>query len=658
MSSGATSPSSSCYGVVAPSQADLTKPADAPGRARALAAKLSAGGRSAVEALIKKLRPRNDEMDRIADALVATLRTRGKALVGIAEKLVREQYICVQEGVVDWDRLATATGSSQDFFIRPGDASQSETPLWFSHLVITDNPTTVPRLLFSVKVRTLLRERALAKVGNARWLKMKREVTGKVLQVAWRPFNAKREEAWWTWTAVSGAPPWLLEGGIDIEYEPQSIGRSPAGAKKISLEDAQQQHSAASAVFTILTYLCVWLIRAELAGSEDAGADVRTLMVRFQTEGRRNLEERQQGIPGNEVAYAASQAVEAALACEAPTYMQGLVLNGENRWRDSGAFTVLAMAFPLIMATEGPPAVKLVGLISYATRPVSSHPMFPAEEVFLYNVKTYIAEAVEKPFDGYLLSEDCTESHIQSKEAFEEPVLIFEEISRLKEAGCDHVMLLWHHYGNWRIGCIADRHAPHSKPEFLDRVAKKFPDITLYTLRRDVFPAMRMRQRRANEAGFEVLRVREHEEFWHPAEAEVRRDLVPVYTFATLGYVGTEIDRPQSGFCTYFLELDSRLSQVEWAERARVNLIDPNQNSPVRPCLIAILRGLHFLHAERAVMRGQSRPVLDPHHWIAPTTIGGAGELKVMSSRRRGGVVLSLPALLAHVSTVLRGGKK
>jgi hypothetical protein len=68
------------------------------------------------------------------------------------------------------------------------------------------------------------------------------------------------------------------------------------------------------------------------------------------------------------------------------------------------------------------------------------------------------------------------------------------------------------------------------------------------------------------------------------------------------------------------------------------------------------LRGLHYLHAERGVIQRQTRPVLDPHQWIVPGTIGGAGELKVMSSRRRGGVVLSLPALLAHVSTVLRGG--
>jgi hypothetical protein len=66
------------------------------------------------------------------------------------------------------------------------------------------------------------------------------------------------------------------------------------------------------------------------------------------------------------------------------------------------------------------------------------------------------------------------------------------------------------------------------------------------------------------------------------------------------------------------------------------------------------LRGLHFLHAERAV----GKPVLDPYDWINPATIGGAGEFKVVTSRRKGGIVLSLPAVLTHVATVLRGGKK
>jgi hypothetical protein len=312
-------------------------------------------------------------------------------------------------------------------------------------------------------------------------------------------------------------------------------------------------------------------------------------------------------------------------------------------------------AFPIFVSSHNAPSVAQIGVISYTTRPVSEHPDFPAEEVYLYRVKTYVAEASAQPFAGYKLREDRAQIYLQPKEDFEEPALIFEEIGRLREMGCEHVMLLWHHYGNWRIGRTADRHAPHSRPEFLERVARRFPEVTLYTLRRDVFPAMRMRERHAKEAGFEVIRVREHEEFWHPAEAELRRDLIPVYTFATLGYVGTEINRPQSGFCTYFLEIESRLAQLEWSERARANLIDPNHDSVIRPALVSTLRGLHYLGAARGIVQRQSRPVLDPHQWISPNTIGGAGELKVISSRRRGGVVLSLTALLASVSTALRG---
>ena len=73
--------------------------------------------------------------------------------------------------------------------------------------------------------------------------------------------------------------------------------------------------------------------------------------------------------------------------------------------------------------------------------------------------------------------------------------------------------------------------------------------------------------------------------------------------------------------------------------------------------LQALLRGIHYLHAEREIHRArkQLRPVLDPHHWVAPTTIGNAGEVPVISSRRKGRIELSLPAVLAQVGAVLRG---
>jgi hypothetical protein len=63
---------------------------------------------------------------------------------------------------------------------------------------------------------------------------------------------------------------------------------------------------------------------------------------------------------------------------------------------------------------------------------------------------------------------------------------------------------------------------------------------------------------------------------------------------------------------------------------------------------------MHYLHAEREPKDGQLRPCLAPHHWSDLGSAEAAGEVVVMRSRRRGDVVLSLPAVLARVGAVLR----
>ena len=50
---------------------------------------------------------------------------------------------------------------------------------------------------------------------------------------------------------------------------------------------------------------------------------------------------------------------------------------------------------------------------------------------------------------------------------------------------------------------------------------------------------------------------------------EVLRSVIPVYTFATLAVVGDEKERPQSGFCTYFYEVEQRITNIEAAKTQR-----------------------------------------------------------------------------------------
>jgi len=135
----------------------------------------------------------------------------------------------------------------------------------------------------------------------------------------------------------------------------------------------------------------------------------------------------------------------------------------------------------------------------------------------------------------------------------------------------------------------------------------------------------------------------------------LRHNYTPVYSLATLHVVGgrgAESDKPQSGFCTYFLLRDN-VAPVELLTRLEFNLL--NSNSAVRSSLISVLRSIHYIEAERAIGPKSVQPVLDPYDWMAPTNTGKVGEVTVFDSTRmaHGSVSLSLTALLHLVSRVL-----
>lgn len=133
---------------------------------------------------------------------------------------------------------------------------------------------------------------------------------------------------------------------------------------------------------------------------------------------------------------------------------------------------------------------------------------------------------------------------------------------------------------------------------------------------------------------------------------DLLRSLMPVYTFATLAVVA-EKGRPQSGFCTYFFDSDQRLTNLEWAETIRQNILGIGAGKGVRDSITGMLRTLHYLESEKPATKEQLLPVLDPFDWASPTTTGSAGELEVLTRRGKGSMLLSFSALLAHVTKVL-----
>jgi len=241
---------------------------------------------------------------------------------------------------------------------------------------------------------------------------------------------------------------------------------------------------------------------------------------------------------------------------------------------------------------------------------------------------------------------------VDNRKEFRTPHLILEEIARLREGGYRHVLMLSHHFGNRHIGRAAERHSPHGTLEFLDEAAARFPDVHVYPLRRDVFPATRLRKRLATESGFEVLRYDAHQKMYLDSATDVLRSLVPVYTFATLHVVGDE-GRPQSGFCTYFFDAEHRLTNFNLKESTRANILGTGDAESVRASLVSVLRGIHFMESEKPSDRNRLLPVLDPFDWATPTKTAAAGEVEVISRRGGRAILLSMPAILAHVTRVL-----
>jgi hypothetical protein len=407
--------------------------------------------------------------------------------------------------------------------------------------------------------------------------------------------------------------------------------------------------------FEVLVYCCLWHIINQL--KQEVNDDFTTLMLRLEEQGKESDDK------DGDYVYAAAQTLEAILAEDTNIRMQGIVLKNldkENKniqYVKKNIFNALLSAFPIVTSTPKPPTVPKIGLISYSTRPCDES-INTDEKSYLFLTQSYIATAVNQPFSGYHIKAERTQSDIvDTPENLRKQRLVQEEIRYLENQGCEHIILLSHAYGSRRFNRVADYNAGLTPKEFLEDISQTFPDLTIYTLLRDVFPATRLYKREKNQAGFEILQAGDYTNFLSSVEKISTRRLIPVYTFATLYSIPGE-QRPQSRFCVYFLMSDQRVSDFNWSERARQNLTVPEPNtSNIHPCLISVLRGLHFIEAEKGVQNGQFLPVLDPFPWISPKTVEAAGDVRILHSRRGGKVYLSYPALLTHVSQVLHRRK-
>jgi hypothetical protein len=474
---------------------------------------------------------------------------------------------------------------------------------------------------------------------------MGRSLAAPVLPVRLVPFAWSNAEAEW----VPAVPVLnLLDAGhgIDVEYDLRLLTLTKT--KDDEKEGSEQRRTAAVASVGLLVYMTLW----ELVQRVKAHVPNLTMtLLRLQQTGKGTNREAD-AHDGNTAIYAVSQAVERALARELPVKLQGLTTDNDARdtirWKNRGALAALFGGQPVRFEQGG--GLDKVAVVTYVTRPCDVHPAFPEADGHLFVSRTYLADS--KDGETELRVDRMLSRVVENRQDFRTPHLILEEIARLRKAGYQHALMLSHHFGNRHIGRAAERHAPHGTLEFLDEAAARFPDVHLYPLRRDVFPATRLRKRQSLESGFEVLRYDAHQKMYGDDAMGVSRSLVPIYTFATLHVVGDE-GRPQSGFCTYFFDVEHRLSDFNLKESTRANILGTGEAQSVRESLVSVLRGIHFMESEKPSDKNRLLPVLDPFDWATPKSNAAAGEVVAMSRRGGRSILLSMPALLTHVTKVL-----
>lgn len=632
--------------LVVPESKDAVPRVDLLADATELAAQIKTAADPTLRRLHQELRDRSSVMDALADELIEVLKGKSNKVVALASSTTDNFTISIHRSIVDWEAVSSMTANTE--VLKRNERGHNSIE-WFGYLTVSDEPV-VQGSIASYNVKTELKERALSVAGPATSMLFERRMDTPVLPVRLVPYHCPKGEEEWR-PHLPNPSHFATDAGVEVQLDMRLLGLQRKADEKERAQK-EQLRAASVAAFCVLAYVVLWEVQARV---RQVCPDTSLALLRLQHSGRRSNAEQDADDP-NTALYAAAHAIEKALAREGTTKLQGVTTFNEGmtddlKWRRRGALAALASGQPLRFTFEG--SLDKVALITYVTRPCDEHPAHGDADGYLFVSRTYVAERSAQ--EGLLKMQSMRSRFVGSRVDFKNPQLVLEEIARLYAHGYKHVMLLSHHFGNRHIGRAADRHAPHGSLEFLDSALAKFPDINLYTLRRDVFPATRLRKRAGTESAFEVVSFGDHQEMYDQVSEVVRRSVVPVYTFATLWVVGEEADRPQSGFCTYFYDGEQRISNLNARETTRQNILGVgSQAAETRRSLVSVLRAIHFFEAEKAPQKGQPViPVLDPYGWVNPVKRSAAGEIVVMSRRRTGNVLLSLPAILAHVTKVL-----
>ncbi len=604
--------------------------------------------------LLRDLEGFKGEPAAVSKGLREVMRDRMKGVTGAMAHRLSNVTVSVGRGIVAEDIVESGARPGKDY-LRSGAVDSTagtkhetdEVIGWFNHLRVGTKPD--PFALFSLDFSMAIQDQGLVSGQDGqRKMALKRSwADAEVLPIVFEPVKTNPRAAAGKGVMASllsdEAKKWRAPTGCRIFYDPVVL--KPPHAR--DQDPDRMRHAAKVAACTLFLSTLIHYVGGAAARSPRPPGLM--LGLRLQKEGKGG------GETGENTLYAIVQALEASAGNDLPLRIQGIVEDdgddfGEQKLRKMrrwGAINALAAAFPLSF-TSTPDAIReKVGIIAYRTRPSDDHPQLDrrgyAMEVRVYRFEpgaegmtfAQLDRGGTHPLDG---EEDVGSQHV-----------IKEQISQLARAGFRHIVLLSHHFGNRHLARAAQRHSPHTRTGFVDEIAAQFPDLHLYPMRKDVFSAFRVRN-----AGdgflFEAENLGDQPGIDLLSEG---KKLIPVYTAATLLVVGQDGDgRPQSGFATYFLDVDDEVRTTTFRERSRQVLL--GGANPVRSAITDAFRGMHFLEAEKPAKDRVLPATLDPLGWTAPTVIAGAGELDILPSRRSGRVIFCITAFAGLVTDMLR----
>ncbi len=607
-------------------------------------------GQNATRNILASLEQRIAVMQRIAGAVIGILKRKGPLFNELARQ-PRSYYLNIKRSILNRER---AFNGSPEPLVKPAPGQDQRIAFFNCLQVSTADP--LPDALFSLRVTVRLGESLLHAPHNTlSEYRVQRQPPKALVQILWQPGANS--------TPQLPIENWRLASSLRVHYDPELLG--VADARRCNLQQ-RQQLAARRVAFTVLVYIALKVLCERLiACAPQRGPQMNALMLRFQQQGRSAGEH--QDLSGEQGLYAAAQAIEHALGQHLRTRMQGLTsADDPQRFRSRNSFNALLSAFPLQMQTPSLPTLERIGVLTFVSRPATDHPALSedSQRDFVLLGRSYIAQA-NPELPGYRLASGPNLLALESgREVFADSPSIFKAIERLYQQGCRSLLYMGHRRGGRQVGRARTPHRHHEQPRFLAEIQRRFPDLCVYPLVRDVFPATRLRKRGNNEDAFEIPDYHIPLQRWIPDLATPRdHDLIPVYTFATLHVIsdeGGEAGRPQSGFAIYFLMSQATPESLEQETRKRLDWI--GADSPRRHDLIAVLRSLHYLeseaptrkHAQSAKQHHYVLPVLDPYAALQPASIAAIGEISVHPRTRSSGeVLLSLPAVLARVAEVL-----